>query len=219
MSEHNPYYPLFLNLSGKKCTVLGGGQVALRKVTSLLKYFAMVTVISPRLCAGLRKLADDGKIKVISRPYRAGDLDGAVVAIVATSSDAVNNAATAEAREKKVPVNVVDNPGLSDFIVPSIVRRGNLTLAVSTAGSSPALARRIRRKLEQEFGTEYATLTRLVAEVRASLKKRKIKVSSMDWQDALDLDTLIGQLKQGQAGKTRETLLASLIKSKNKQRL
>jgi siroheme synthase-like protein len=141
------------------------------------------------------------------------------VAIVATSSDAVNNAATAEAREKKVPVNVVDNPGLSDFIVPSIVRRGNLTLAVSTAGSSPALARRIRRKLEQEFGTEYATLTRLVAEVRASLKKRKIKVSSMDWQDALDLDTLIGQLKQGQAGKTRETLLASLIKSKNKQRL
>ncbi len=212
----NPYYPLFLNLKGRKCTVLGGGQVALRKVTALLKHTEDVTVISPRLCAGLGKLAASGKIRAIRRVYQAGDLDGVSIAIIATSNNAVNSQATAEARDQKVLVNVVDNPEQSDFIVPSVVRRGNLTMAISTGGCSPSLARKIRKKLEQEFAPDYASLTLMIADVRATIKKRGIKVSSRDWQEAIDLDAMIDLIRQGCAQKAREILLNRLTESQRK---
>ena len=216
MYKKNPYYPLYLNLRGRKCAVLGGGGVALRKVTTLLKYTSDVTVISPRLCAGLKDLAGNGKIKVIHRAYRAGDLDDVYLAVIATSSRAVNQKAAAEAREKKTLVNVVDNSALSDFIVPSIVNRGNLTLAISTGGCSPSLARKIRKKLEGEFSQHYATLTAMVAEVRRDIKKRGIKVNSRQWQDAIDLDVLIGLIAGGQSRKARDVLFARLSGSQNK---
>ncbi len=212
----NSYYPLFLSLNGRKCTVIGGGQVALRKVTVLLKHAANVTVISPRLCAGLRDLADEDRIKVIHRAYQAGDMDGASIAILATSDSAINLVAATEASSKKVLVNVVDNPELSDFIVPSIISRGNLAIAISTGGKCPSLARKIRMKLQKEFGPEYAALALLIAEVRAIIKKQGIKVSSGDWQKAIDLDTMIELIRQDRTQKAREILLARLTKSPGK---
>ena len=212
----NSYYPLFLSLNGRKCTVIGGGQVALRKVTVLLKHAANVTVISPRLCAGLRDLADEDRIKVIHRAYQAGDMDGASIAILATSDSAINLVAATEASSKKVLVNVVDNPELSDFIVPSIISRGNLAIAISTGGKCPSLARKIRMKLQKEFGPEYAALALLIAEVRAIIKKQGIKVSSGDWQKAIDLDTMIELIRQDRTQKAREILLAKLTKSPGK---
>ena len=208
----NPYYPIFLNLSGKNCVVAGGGQVALRKVTTLLQYGADITVISPRLCKGLGELDCAGKIKVRRRSYQAGDLQGAYIAIIATGNRSVNRQASLEAGLNKIPVNVVDDAGLSDFIVPSIVRRGSVSIAISTAGKSPALARKLRSKLEGELADEYADLALLIEGVRREAKKLKLKISSKRWQEAIDLDHMLLLLKQGDCEKARAILLERLRK-------
>jgi precorrin-2 dehydrogenase/sirohydrochlorin ferrochelatase len=206
------YYPVFLNLQGRKCLVAGGGQVALRKASALLEHGAEVTVISPRLCAGMRKLAGDGKIKVVNRAYRPGDMKGIQIAIVATSNRGVNLGAAGEAKKRGVPVNVVDDPVLSDFIVPAIMRRGSLAIAVSTSGKSPALARKIRSRLEDEFGKEYASLVLIIEEVRRQVKRQRLRVSSRDWQETIDLDSMIALIRRGRGEEAGESLLERLKK-------
>ena len=190
----------------------GGGQVALRKVTTLLQHGAGITVISPRLCKGLRALNGEGKILVRHRAYQAGDLEGAHIAIIATGNRTVNLHASLEARCNRIPVNVVDDPGLSDFIVPSIVRRGSVSIAVSTAGKSPALARKIRIMLEGKLENEYAELALLIEGVRREAKRLKLKISSKRWQQAIDLDYMIRLIKQGKGEKARDALLERLSK-------
>lgn len=204
------YYPVFLNISGRKCVVVGGGQVARRKVKALLERGAQVEVISPALCSELNRLAESGEIKVRRRRYQAGDLPGALIAIAATDDRDINQEVVREARSGGVLANVVDDAVDSDFIVPSYVQRGNITIAISTAGSSPALARKIRTRLEQEFGDEYASLSLLIEEVRTELKRQGIKVDSVNWQQALDLDLMIGLLKKGEREKARQALLSNL---------
>jgi len=208
----NPYYPVFLNLSGRNCVVVGGGQVALRKVTTLLQHCAGITVISPRLCKGLCALHGEGKILVRHRAYQAGDLESAYIAIIATGNRTVNLHASLEARCNRIPVNVVDDPGLSDFIVPSIVRRGSVSVAVSTAGKSPALARKIRIMLEGKLENEYAELALLIEGVRREAKRLKLKISSKRWQEAIDLDYMLRLIKQGKGEKARDALLERLSK-------
>lgn len=204
------YYPVMLNLQDKKCIVFGGGEVALRKVKMLRDFGAEVTVISPALCPGLAGLADRKAINALRRHYQPGDLKGVFIAIAATDDRNVNTTIANEARELGVLVNVVDVPELCDFIVPAYVRRGDVTIAVSTAGKSPALARKIRARLEQEFGEEYAALAQLVGEVRNELKELNTEADGETWQEALDLDLLIALLKKGEAGKARAILLNSL---------
>lgn len=208
----NPYYPIFLNLAGKKCVVIGGGQVALRKVTAMLQHGADITVISPRLCKGLREVARQGKIRVRHRTYQAGDLEGAYIAIIAAGNRSVNLHASLEARCNKIPANVVDDPGLSDFIVPSIVRRGSVSIAISTAGKSPALARKLRSKLEGELDDKYAELALVIAGVRREVKKLKLKVSSKRWQEAIDLDLMLDLIRRGNSQKAHRTLIERLSK-------
>jgi len=208
----NPYYPIFLNLAGKKCVVIGGGQIALRKVTTLLEYGAEITVISPRLCKGLREVDSEGKIQVRRRAYQVGDLKGACIAVIAAGNRSVNLHASLEARCNKIPVNVVDDPGLSDFIVPSIVRRGSVSIAISTSGKSPALARKLRSKLEGELDDKYAELALLIEGVRREVKSLKIKVSSKQWQEAIDLDLMLDLIRQGHSRKARAILLERLSK-------
>ena len=145
----NSYYPVFLNISGRKCVVVGGGKVAWRKVKGLLEFGANIEVISPDICPELNELAETGEINVLPRSYHTGDLQGAFVAIVATSNSDINQEVVKEARRSGVLVNVVDDAEDSAFIVPSCLRRGNITIAVSTAGSSPALARKIRTRLKK----------------------------------------------------------------------
>lgn len=206
------YYPVYLNLQGRKCLVAGGGGVALRKAAALLEHGAEVTVVSPRLCAGLRGLAEEGRIKTIHRPYRSGDMRGVSVAIVATSNRKINRSVAEEARKLRVPVNVVDDPGLSDFIVPSVLRRGDLSIAISTSAKSPALARKIRVRLEGEFGEEYASLVTIVEEARHYIKKQGLKVSSSDWQKTIDIDSLIALIREGRGKEAKEILISKLRK-------
>jgi siroheme synthase-like protein len=205
-----PYYPIFLNIRGKRCVVVGGGPVALRKVKALLEHEANVEVISPELCPELSQLAKSRAIQVLQKNYNGGDLQGAFIAIAATDDGEINNKVAEEARAKGVLVNVVDDSEHSDFIVPSQLRRGDITIAVSTAGKSPALARKIRTRLEKDFGTEYASLALLVDEVRSELKRQGIKINGYSWQEAIDLDVLIELLRTGQDEKAKATLLANL---------
>lgn len=190
--------------------VVGGGPVALRKVKALLEHEANVEVISPELCPELSQLAKSRAIQVLQKNYNGGDLQGAFIAIAATDDGEINNKVAEEARAKGVLVNVVDDSEHSDFIVPSQLRRGDITIAVSTAGKSPALARKIRTRLEKDFGTEYASLALLVDEVRSELKRQGIKINGYSWQEAIDLDVLIELLRTGQDEKAKATLLANL---------
>ena len=204
------YYPVFLNVKGKKCVVVGGGQVALRKVRVMLEHGADVEVISPDLCPELAKLSASGEIRALGRDYQAGDLKNAFVAIAATDNSEINRRVVAEARRKSVLVNVVDDAGNSDFIVPSYLRRGEITIAVSTGGTSPALARKIRSKLEKELGDEYALLVGLIGEVRAEVRQQKIEIDSDGWQEALDLDQLLDLLRKGETERAKAALLRNL---------
>jgi siroheme synthase-like protein len=202
------FYPMSLKIRGKRCVVVGGGQVARRKVRGLLEYGASVEVISPEPCPELNKLVETGEIKVLRRRYQPGDLRGAFLAIAATDSRALNRQVVKEAKDRAVLVNVADDPQNSDFIVPSYLRRGTLTIAVSTGGVSPALARKIRTRLERELGDEYASLVRLVGEVRAEVRRHKITAD--DWQEALDLDLITRLLKKGDEKKAKAVLLENL---------
>jgi siroheme synthase-like protein len=152
--ENAVLYPIFLDLSGRRCVIVGGGEVANRKARKLLQARARVVVISPEIGAELESVA----VEIHRRPYREGDLEGAYLAFAATNSREANAAVAREAKERGVPVNVADRPSEGDFALPSTLRRGRLQVAVSTGGASPTLARRIRGELEQAFGPEWAGL-------------------------------------------------------------
>jgi precorrin-2 dehydrogenase/sirohydrochlorin ferrochelatase len=180
------YYPIFLNLAGRRCVVIGGGQVAERKVESLLEARAAVTVVSPRITDRLETLALKNKLERVAREYRPGDLTGYELAFAATDDGAINRAIYDEARERGVWLNAADDPAHCDFILPSILRRGELQVAVATGGASPALARAIREELERYFTEDYAILSEVVAEVRRDLKERGVAASAESWSRALN---------------------------------
>ncbi len=159
-------YPIFLDLSSRRCVVVGGGEVANRKARKLLQARARVVVISPEIGAELESVA----VEIHRRPYREGDLEGAYLAFAATNSREVNAAVAREARGRGVPVNVADEPSEGDFALPSTLRRGRLQVAVSTGGASPTLARRIREELEEAFGPEWAGI---VEELNAARRNGK----------------------------------------------
>lgn len=160
------YFPAFLDLRGRRCLVVGGGPIGERKVGALLRCGAAVTVVSPRLTPDLVALARAGAIVHRPRRFRRADVRGAALAIAATGVPGVDVAVAAEARRRRALVNVVDRPAECDLILPSVLRRGPLQIAVSTGGRSPALAREIRRRLERVIGPEYAELVERVGEAR-----------------------------------------------------
>jgi precorrin-2 dehydrogenase/sirohydrochlorin ferrochelatase len=160
------YFPVFLDLKKKLCVVVGGGRVAERKVRILLKAGAQVRVISPALTLPLSRLWEKGEISHFSRSYRRGDLRGAILAIAATNDRATNEQIFRQAFKNGILVNVVDDPGRSTFIVPSLVEKKDLLVAISTSGRSPALARVLRQKLEKEIGPEYSHLLSLLGKIR-----------------------------------------------------
>ncbi len=161
--KHKSYYPAFLDLSGKKCVVVGGGAVAERKVRSLCAAEAIVTVVSPRLSRGLARLVANGAAQHIERICRRGDIRGAFLVIAATSDAAVNERIASDAAGL---VNVVDQPGRGNFIVPASVERGKLMIAVSTMGLSPALSKTIRKELELRYPASVAAYLAFVGRMR-----------------------------------------------------
>ena len=179
------YYPVLLDLAGRRCVMVGGGIIAGRRVDGLLTAGARVTVISPRLTRTLAALAAEGRIDHEAREYRDGDLDGADLAFVATDASEVNAAVAREARARGVWINAADDPARCTFILPALVRRGDLTVAVATGGSSPALARAIREELETYLTDDYATLAAIAAEARREVRAAGRPVTADAWRRAL----------------------------------
>ncbi len=163
------YYPAFLNLKNKKAVVVGGGKVAERKVRALIKAGAFVTVISPTLTTALKKLREKGKLAHIKRNYKKGDLKGAFIVIAGTSSAKINTKVAKDARNL---INVIDTPFEGNYIVPSLVKRGHLTIAISTEGTSPAISKAIRKEIERHYNTEFALYLRFVERRRRRTVKR-----------------------------------------------
>ena len=212
------YYPVFLDLRERRVVVIGGGAMGEEKVTRLLPYEAKVVVVAPDVTDEVSELADDGKIEWVRRPYRSGDLDGAFIAIVAdTSDDAVNHAVSEEARERNVPLNVADVTHLCTWITPSVARRGDVIVATSTGGASPALARRFREILNGECRLEsrhelmdFADLAPLLSEARLQLLDKGIRLNLDHWQACLT-DELIDLVQSGDIERARRVLMDSLL--------
>jgi len=166
-----PFYIACLKLSGRRCVVVGGGEIGLEKVDGLLACDGAVTVIAPAAEPALEQLASEGSIRWERRAYAgAEDLDGAFMAIAATNDTDVNIAVFDDAERRAMLVNVVDVPPLCNFILPAIVRMSPLAIAISTAGASPALAKRMKREIEAQFGEPYARLAVLLNEARGWAK-------------------------------------------------
>ena len=162
------YYPVCLDIQGKRCLVVGGGEVAARKAGALVEAGAEVVVVSPELCKTISERED---ITVVRKSWEECDLDGALMVIAATDDRALNEKIARAARAKRVLCNTVDDASLSDFILPASVRRGALLVSVSTSGALPALARAIREELERTFGRNYADYLDIVGEMRENIIK------------------------------------------------
>jgi siroheme synthase-like protein len=165
-----PFYIACLRLSGRRCVVVGGGEVGLEKVEGLLACDGEVTLVAPEAIPELEELAAEGSIGWDRREYRRGDLEGTFIVIAATGDTEVNIRVFEDAEERAMLVNVVDVPPLCNFILPAIIRTGPLAIAISTAGASPALAKRIRDEIADEYGEPYARLAVLLNEVRGWAK-------------------------------------------------
>ena len=182
------YLPIFIQIKNRPCLVVGGGSIAARKVALLRKAQADVTVVAPELCVELQSLNDEGLIKHEKREFEELDLEACVVVIAATDQRAVNEQVSGLAHKLRLPVNVVDNPDLCSFIMPSIIDRSPVVIAVSTGGSSPVLARLIRTKLEGSIPAAYGRLARLVEGFRDKVKASFPNVESRRgfWETILE---------------------------------
>jgi precorrin-2 dehydrogenase/sirohydrochlorin ferrochelatase len=221
LSAMTQLYPVFLDLRGKRCVVVGGGQVARRKVESLVEAGAEVTVVAPRV---------EGMpvgVRVIARAFKPDDLDGARFVIAATDDPRVNAEVANAADTRGIWVNAVDDPVNCTVILPAVVRRGAFVLAISTGGSSPAFARRLRERLEREFGPEYGEFVSLLWTLRRAWEPRA-KAAGLPnparqraWETVLDLP-LLDWLREGdraQAEREATRILKAALRDHGEERV
>jgi precorrin-2 dehydrogenase / sirohydrochlorin ferrochelatase len=203
------YYPVFLEMKDRRCVVIGGGAVAERKVEGLLEVGANVTVISPAITDGLRELLTQGAIRYVAREYQTGDRAGYDMVFVATDNGEINAVISNEPRSLRIWVNSADDPDHCDFILPAVIRRGDLVVAVSTGGVSPAVTRVIREEINEYFTTDYASFVRIAGEVRRELREKSVSPDAGAWNSALkgDFRRLI---KEGRAVQAKDLLLETL---------
>jgi siroheme synthase-like protein len=203
------YYPIVLEMTGRRCLVIGGGVVAERKIAGLLGVGAEVTVISPKVTEAISHWSKNNSIQLEGRCYRIGDLAGYQLVFVATGDADVNDRVYQEGKSCGVWVNAADDPARCDFILPAVIRRGDLTVAVSTGGASPAATHAIRDELDDYFTAEYAQLVQVAAEVRMELKEKSLNAGAGAWNDALkgEFRRLI---RAGEPEQAKEFLLTTL---------
>lgn len=225
------YYPIFVEMSGRPVLLVGGGHVALEKIGKLVDAGARVTVVSPEVIAPVRAYIERGDATWEPRPYARGDVDGYEMVMIATDDGEVNAAVAEEARASGIWVNAADDVANCDFILPALAQRGTIAIAASTGGSSPALARWLRERLEEFLNDEVVALGDLLADVRRLARERDRacaascdrtrtpppllcdrcpnRITPDDWQAAID-DELRALLRGGEYGAARERLVAAL---------
>ena len=196
------YYPVFWDICGKKCVIVGGGEVAARKAERLLNCGAEVFVISPKLTPELAALKDKNLISHIASEYSGDLIEEAALIIGATDDEKINARISSDARAKGIPVNIVDDPQKCDFILPALVQRGDLAIAIGTGGKSPALARHLREELESEYGSEYEILLNILGNMRGKMAKNA--GIGKDWFDSLMAAGILDSIKDKDIKKVQE---------------
>lgn len=183
-----PVFPLFVNLKDKRCLVVGGGEVASRKIEILLRFEAHLIIIAPEISNYIMRLEELGKITIIRREYSKKDMAGAILVVAATSSKTANERVYKDAVSRNIPVNVVDNPELCTFIFPSVVKRGALTIGISTSGEYPALSKKIRKITESAFDDGYSDILELLADFRTFVRASRLPQLEKEKELGLVLD-------------------------------
>lgn len=203
----NTYYPIYIQLREQPCVVIGGGKIAEGKVEGLLAAEANVTVISPELTLPLQELATQNQIAYLARAYQPGDLTGAFLVICATDQPEINHQVWQEATANRQLVNVVDDTPRCSFIAPSILRKGDLTIAISTSGKAPALAVRLKERLQRELGPEYERFLELAGELREPLARHILDFETRKalWYELVDSE-ILDLLASGEETSARELI-------------
>lgn len=165
------YYPIYIDVEDRDVLIVGGGEVCARKAETMLRYGARVTIISLDATEEIRGWAAQGKITLVLKPYEEKDLDGRAIVIASTDDPCVNGRIARDCRRRRIPVNVVDVTHLCEFIVPAVIEKGSVQIAVSTGGKSPALARTLRETLEKTIGPEFPEVNDLLGSLRKGAKK------------------------------------------------
>jgi precorrin-2 dehydrogenase/sirohydrochlorin ferrochelatase len=198
-------YPVSLVVAGRRCVVVGGGQVAARKVESLVAAGADVTVVAPLICDEIRAMP----VTLAERTYRSGDLEDTWLAIAATDDPRVNRQVHSDGADSRVWVNAADDPQACAFTLPAVLRRGPVSVAVSTGGHSPSLAGWLRDQIAGQFGPELGRLAELLSEARDELQAAGRSTEGLDWRSALDSD-MLDLIRTGRMAQARERLQACL---------
>jgi siroheme synthase-like protein len=203
----NTYYPAYIQLKDQPCVVIGGGKIAGGKVEGLLAVRATVTVISPELTSRLHELAKEKHITYLARAYQPGDLTGAFLVICATDQAEINHQVWKEASTNRQLVNVVDDTPHCNFIAPSILRKGDLTIAISTSGKAPALAVRLKERFQRELGPEYERFLELAGELREPLARHvpDFETRKALWYELVDSE-ILDVLARGDEASAREII-------------
>ena len=210
------YYPAFINVENRTCLVIGGGEFAEEKVFKLLSHGAKIKIVSPDITKNIKNILDKEEVVWIKRKYSSGDLKDVFIAISATGDEVANDQVFKEAEDRNVLLNVVDVTHLCTFIAPSVATRGGVTVATSTGGSSPALARKFRETLEDGCECrllEYGDLTTILSEVRKEIRDKNILVSVDRWQECID-EGLLDLVQKGKVDEAKKRLLSGLTSSK-----
>ena len=198
------YYPVFWDIRGKKCVIVGGGEVAARKAERLLDCGAKVFVISPKLSPELTALKEKNLICHIAAVYTDDLIDGAALVIGATDDEKTNAQISLDARSKSIPVNIVDDPQKCDFILPSLVQRGDLAITIGTGGKSPALARHLREELEAKYGEEYKIFLNILGNLRVKMAKNE-RIGK-NWFESLLAAGILDSIKEKNVEKVKKTV-------------
>ncbi|HKR62235.1 MAG TPA: bifunctional precorrin-2 dehydrogenase/sirohydrochlorin ferrochelatase [Thermoanaerobaculia bacterium] len=202
-----PYYPIFIDIEDRSVVIIGGGEVCARKAETMMRYGARVTIVSPAFTKEIETWARDGKLALRRKRYDADDLDGAHIVIASTDDTSVNEQVAADCRARRIPVNVVDVTPLCEFIVPAIIEKGSVQIAVSTGGKSPALARTLKEDLIRTVGPEYAEVNDVLGTLRESAKKvLPTDVDRKRFFDGILAAGILDMLRAGKTGEAYETI-------------
>ena len=171
MKKKFPYYPIYLDIENRSVVIIGGGNVCARKAETMMRYGASVTVVSPEFTDEIEKWAGEGCLRIRRKKYEASDLDDANIVIASTDDESINTQIATECRQRRIPVNVVDVTHLCEFIVPAIIEKGSIQIAVSTGGKSPVIARTLKEHLNRLIGPEYDEVNQVLGSLREGAKK------------------------------------------------
>jgi len=213
------YYPIFLDIRDRRCVVIGGGDLGKEKVDRLLEFGAKVVVVSTQISSDLVQTVDNDKLAWVQRSYRYGDLEGAFIALVVDTSDtSINQSVYKEAKERNIPLNVADVTHLCTWITPAIVKRGDVIVAASTGGASPALARKMREELSgisprpsKHRIMDLADLAPLLSKIREELMQNGVRIKPDHWQECLT-DELVDIVQSGDLKRASKMLKTCLMK-------